>query len=278
MKAARSLKGRALQWLSQREQSRVELRRKLMRYAVAEDKARVDAEHAAAGSTDADVDRCEPASSSVSGAPPAPGGRRTIAPRRYDNTRQDRHARDRSTSNMAASSNDTHADADADADAGVGARADPGRFPSDDGAASAAERVESVLDWLEANRYLSPERFAEARVHARAARFGNLRIRQELKQHDVLLSAELAQSLHDSEYQRACAIHRRRFAPSGDAASAAPGSSADVDDPASARYPARAAAAAERARQARFLIARGFSPEVVRRVLRDAGAAIFDDD
>ena len=49
----------------------------------------------------------------------------------------------------------------------------PVELPSPD----AAEQVEAVLDWLQAHRYLSEERFVESRVHARAARFGNLRIR-----------------------------------------------------------------------------------------------------
>ncbi len=104
-------------------------------------------------------------------------------------------------------------------------------------------RVEAVLDWLEANGYLSQERFVESRVHARSARFGNLRIRQELKQHQVALGAEAAQALKDSELQRARAVRARKFA----------------------SWPATAA---ERARQGRFLAGRGFSPEVIGRALR----------
>ena len=170
MKAQRSLKARALQWLAQREQSRSELRRKLLPHAVAEAEAAAEA-----------------------GAPmaePAPGA-----------------------------------------------------------------RVDALLDWLETHNYLSHERFAESRVHARAPRFGNLRIRQELKQHQVAVSAEALQALRDSELQRACAVLVRKFA-------AAPGNQA------------------ERARQARFLVGRGFSPEVIARALRRDGAeqhATFDD-
>ncbi len=48
-------------------------------------------------------------------------------------------------------------------------------------------RVTEVLDWLEASGYLSQQRFAESRIHARAARHGNLRIRQELAQHGIAL-------------------------------------------------------------------------------------------
>ena len=166
MKQKRSLKGRALQWLAQREQSRVELRRKLLPHAVAEDAAAVEA-----------------------GAPP------------HDST--------------------------------------------------PAERVEVVLDWLEAHQYLSQERFAESRVHARESRFGNLRIRQELKQHQVVLSADAALALRDSELQRARAVRERKFA----------------------SWPL---SPAERAKQARFLAGRGFSPEVIRRALR--GSADPDNE
>lgn len=106
-----------------------------------------------------------------------------------------------------------------------------------------AARVAALLDWLEANGYLSHQRFVESRVHARAARFGNLRIRQELAQHGLALDGEVAASLERSELERAREVWSRRF---GEA-------------------PADAAA---RARQARFLSGRGFSSEVVRQVLR----------
>ena len=113
-------------------------------------------------------------------------------------------------------------------------------------------RVTEVLDWLEANHYLSQQRFAESRIHARAARHGNLRIRQELAQHGITLDAEAAQSLQASEFERAREVWARKFT----------GPAAD---------------AAARARQARFLSSRGFSPETVRRVLRAAGAPLDED-
>jgi regulatory protein len=166
VRPTRSLKGRALQWLAQREQSRVELRRKLLPHALAEEAAAAEA-----------------------GSPPA-----ELTP---------------------------------------------------------AARVEAVLDWLEAHQYLSQERFAESLVHARASRFGNLRIRQELKQHQVALSPDVALALRESELQRAHAVRERKFA----------------------GWPANAA---ERAKQGRFLAGRGFSPEVIGRVLR--GPADLDED
>ena len=109
----------------------------------------------------------------------------------------------------------------------------------------AVEQVEAVLDWLQANRYLSEERFVESRVHARASRFGNLRIRRELAQHGVALTPDAAQQLKDSEAARAREVWSRKFGQV-------------------------AADAAERARQVRFLAGRGFSSEVIRRVVQGA--------
>ena len=113
----------------------------------------------------------------------------------------------------------------------------------------AAARVEEVLAWLSAHNYLSEERFIDSRVHARASRYGNLRIRQELAQHKLALSADMAQVLKDNELERALVVWRRKF---GEAP----------------------ADAAERARQSRFLAQRGFSPEVIGRVMRQAGRRI----
>lgn len=118
----------------------------------------------------------------------------------------------------------------------------------------AAEQVDTLLDWLEANRYLSQARFAESRVHARAARFGNRRIEQELAQHGVALDATVRERLRASELERARAVWQRKYG--GAAPPGAPG-------------------ATERARQMRFLAGRGFSADVVRRVV---GGAADDDD
>lgn len=108
--------------------------------------------------------------------------------------------------------------------------------------------VDRLLDWLQAHRYLSEERFVESRVNARAARFGNLRIRQELAQHGVEPDAATLTQLRSSELERARAVWQRKFG-------------------------APAADAAERARQMRFLAQRGFSADTVRRVVQGA-----DDD
>jgi regulatory protein len=112
-----------------------------------------------------------------------------------------------------------------------------------------ANAVEPLLDWLEAHNYLSETRFIESRVNARAARYGNLRIRQELAQHGVALDEGATQALEDSELSRAREVWTRRFGRQA---------AADAADP------------AQRAKQTRFLSARGFSADVIRRVIRDA--------
>ena len=125
---------------------------------------------------------------------------------------------------------------------------DSGEPPSHDGAAE----VDAVLAWLEARRFLSDDRFAESRATARASRYGNVRIRLELARHDVALTPEAEQALVESELARAKAVRNRKF-------SALPSS------------------AAERARQTRFLMARGFSGDVIRRLLRSAGENDAED-
>jgi len=116
--------------------------------------------------------------------------------------------------------------------------------PSDgfDPEAAAAE-IDALLDDLEAARHLSDARFAESRVHAREARQGTARIRQELARHGVELDAETASRLRDTELERARAVWQRKY-----------GGTLPTDP-------------TERARQMRFLAARGFAAEVVRRVV-----------
>ena len=109
-----------------------------------------------------------------------------------------------------------------------------------------AGQIESVLDELEAKGFLSEQRAAESVVHRRAPRLGSARIRQELR--DKGLAPELIQQtlagLQSSEVARARQVWSRRF--SGQPASG------DL---------------AAHGRQMRFLLARGFSADVVRRVV-----------
>jgi regulatory protein len=114
--------------------------------------------------------------------------------------------------------------------------------------APAEAQVERVLDALAAAGLLSDRRAAEALVSAQARRFGNLRLRHALRQRGVgadEAAAALA-SVQGDELARAQEVWRRRFG-------------APADD------------AAGRAKQARFLAGRGFSADVVRRVVRGLG-------
>lgn len=190
MRPARSLKAKALQLLAQREQSRLELRRKLLTHARSAERA--DAAAVVDADADADVD--------------------------------------------------VDADVDADVDVDVDVEAD--RRPRETESVRSVEaQVDEVLAWLDAHQFASDERFAESRIHAREGRFGNLRIRHELATHAVALSAEAARKLAGSELQRALDVCERK-------------------------YPLAPTEAGERARQGRFLIARGFSGDVVRQALR----------
>jgi regulatory protein len=117
---------------------------------------------------------------------------------------------------------------------------------ANEAACSDPERcVDLLLDWLQQRRYLSEDRFVESRVQARSSRYGNLRIRQELAQHGVALTDEAQRQLRESELDRARAVWQRKFG-----------------------GPAEDAAA--RARQMRFLAQRGFSVEVISKVVRGA--------
>ncbi|MGQ3052349.1 MAG: regulatory protein RecX [Roseateles sp.] len=104
--------------------------------------------------------------------------------------------------------------------------------------------VEALLDSLAAAGYLDETRFVESRVHVRASRFGTQRIQQELAQHGLRLDTEQQAALRASELERAREVWIRRFG----------------------TEPSREMA--EQARQSRFLLARGFAPEVVRRLLK----------
>ena len=118
--------------------------------------------------------------------------------------------------------------------------------PSAEDAADRGPEVDALLDWLAAHRYLSEARFVESRVNARAQRYGNRRITQELAHKGTSLDAATAEMLKATEFERARAVWQRKFG-------AAP-----------------AATAANRARQMRFLAGRGFTADVIRRVVRGA--------
>ena len=108
-------------------------------------------------------------------------------------------------------------------------------------------QLAQVLDELQAKDFISEARLVESVIHRRAGRFGAARIRQELQNKglgaDML--ADAMGRLKASELERARDVWRKKFA----------GPAAD---------------AAGRARQMRFLAARGFGTDVIRRVVSQA--------
>jgi regulatory protein len=118
--------------------------------------------------------------------------------------------------------------------------------------AEEGDDVEALLDFLEKNNWLSQERFAESLVHRRAARYGNSRVMAELQNHGVggEALAELKSELAETETARAREVWRRKF-----------GKVAED--------------AAERAKQTRFLLQRGFSQRALRAAMQ--GSADEDD-
>ncbi|HRK57792.1 MAG TPA: RecX family transcriptional regulator, partial [Burkholderiaceae bacterium] len=112
------------------------------------------------------------------------------------------------------------------------------------------ECVDQALDQLEAQGMLSDARFVKSRVRVRAPRYGALRIEHELKHHGLSpeLMREAKHALEATEYERALAVWARKFGQV-------------------------AVQAQERAKQARFLSARGFSAEVIGKVLRQDASA-----
>jgi regulatory protein len=107
------------------------------------------------------------------------------------------------------------------------------------------EEIETVLADLERAGLLSDARAASAYVRGHAARFGASRLRQTLRTKGVsseLIGVELAAL--PEEIDRAREVWAKKFGTA----------------PAGAR---------EWARQARFLQSRGFSTEVIRRLLKD---------
>jgi len=108
-------------------------------------------------------------------------------------------------------------------------------------------QLKTALDELQARGFIDEQRVVDSLVHRRAGRLGTGRIRQELqaKGLDAERVALAVASLKATEVERAREVWRKKFG-----------------------EPPRDAA--ERARQARFLAARGFGGDVIQRVLRGA--------
>lgn len=111
---------------------------------------------------------------------------------------------------------------------------------------SAAACIARTLDELQAAGFLSDARTADSVLAAQSPRLGVRRLKQTLQAKGLApeLVAQTLARVRDTEFERARALWQRRFG----------------GEPASD--------AAARARQARFLAARGFDGDVVRRVVR----------
>ena len=107
-----------------------------------------------------------------------------------------------------------------------------------------------VLDALQAKDFINEGRVVESVIHRRSAKLGTQRIKQELqaKGLEPEAVAQALQALRASEVERAREVWRKKFG-------------------------VPAADAAERAKQMRFLVSRGFGGDAIRRVV-----SVSDED
>lgn len=107
------------------------------------------------------------------------------------------------------------------------------------------EDLAAVLDALEAKDFISPERVAQSVVYRRGSKLGTARVVQELRSKglddDTVRAA--AEQLKATEHARAWEVWQRKFG--------------ELPDTPQARM-----------KQMRFLASRGFSGEVVSKILR----------
>jgi regulatory protein len=117
--------------------------------------------------------------------------------------------------------------------------------------AESTEAVELLLDELVRRKLLSEDRVAESRANTLSRKFGVSRIRHDLRAKGIADETieRVAAEAQSTEVERAREIWKRKF-----------------------REPA--ASRADRAKQMRFLAARGFSHDTIRKVLSgDAGSS-----
>jgi regulatory protein len=104
-----------------------------------------------------------------------------------------------------------------------------------------------ALDFLQAKDFINEQRVVESVVNRRSAKLGASRVRQELQAKGLPVEAiaEAVQEMRSTELERARDVWRKKFGePPQDQAA--------------------------RAKQIRFLVSRGFAPEVVKRVVAGA--------
>jgi regulatory protein len=113
------------------------------------------------------------------------------------------------------------------------------RFEEEPGA------LKRSLDELQAKGFISEQRVIESVLHRRAAKLGTARVRHELqgKGLDPQAVAQAMVQLQSTEHERALAVWQKKFG-------ATPGTPLEA------------------ARQIRFLAARGFGAEAIRRIVK----------
>ena len=104
-----------------------------------------------------------------------------------------------------------------------------------------------ALDFLAAKDFINEKRVAESVVNRRSTKLGAARVRQELMAKGLPADdiADAVQAMRGTEFERALVVWRKKFgAPPSDAS--------------------------ERGKQVRFMVSRGFAPDVVRRIVAGA--------
>ena len=135
---------------------------------------------------------------------------------------------------------------------------------------SLAQQIAAALDDLVAKGFLSDARAAESVLNRKGSRLGVHRLRQELRAKGLgaeLVNNTLAKA-KATEFERARDLWLRRFG----------SANLEASEAASESTPDRQLIAKRRAQQMRFLAARGFSGDVIRRVMQAATHGADDAD
>ena len=119
--------------------------------------------------------------------------------------------------------------------------------------APAPGQLAQALDELQAKGLINEQRVVESVINRRSAKLGAARIRQELQSKGLDAGAvkDAVAALQGTELDRAREVWRRKFG-------------------AAVSVPLQAAGAVERGKQMRFLAARGFGADTIRRVVAGA--------
>ena len=134
--------------------------------------------------------------------------------------------------------------------------------------------INAVVSRLQRENWQSDERFVESFVQSREQRWGNQKIFHALSQHDLDSEqlSELKEELKDSEYQRAREVWIRRVGDKYGVSLYGTETSGDDEFLSETEQQSFEEQAKEKAKQLRFLASRGFSADVVYKVVNSRGA------